>query len=286
MQRKWRLEVRGSKFRSVKSRSARRAVPAFCLAMVCCTIVTVNQASGKQVGSGQNAAPPVTGSVADKSSQQSAKPAPDAASAATPGPANGLVIEPNELPVTFPHTPYRVNLYGRGNYVPVLHWSVQSGTLPPGIKLDDNGMLHGEARHGGDFLFVVMVKDGDKPQQAVQKGFTIHVMEAITVVWKTQARVNANRIEGSVEVSNASADDLDLTYDVKAVAENGRATEIGYQHFPLKKGTVNMLLPFGETLPFGNYLVYVNVVGEVAARHSIYRQRLQTPAPLQVLAGP
>jgi hypothetical protein len=78
---------------------------------------------------------------------------------------------------------------------------------------------------------------------------------------------------------------MDLTFDVKAVAEDGRATEIGYQHFPLKKGTVGMALPFGETLPHGAYIVYVNLVGEVARRNAIYRQRMQTPA-LQVVVGP
>jgi hypothetical protein len=247
---------------------------ALCLMTLCWIVVGMSSASAGQSGAGQNAPP--TGSASDKSSQNNANPAQD----------NGLVIEPNELPVTYPHAPFQANLHARGNYVPVLHWSVQSGTLPPGIILDDNGTLHGEAQRGGDFQFVVVVKDGGKPQQAVQKGYTIHVMEAITVVWKTPAHVTGNRIEGSVELSNASADEMDLTFDVKAVAENGRATEIGYQHFPLKKGTINMLLPFGETLPSGSYVVYVNVVGEVAARRAIYRQRLQTPGPLQVVVGP
>jgi hypothetical protein len=170
--------------------------------------------------------------------------------------------------------------------VPVLHWKVQSGTLPPGITLDDNGVLHGEAERAGEFQFVLAVKDGGQPQQAVQRPFTIKVVEAITVAWKTPAHVAGNRIEGSVEVSNATPEDIDLTFDVKAVAENGRATEIGYQHFPLKRGTIGMVLPFGETLPFGAYIVNVNVVGEVAKRNAIYRQQMQTPRPLQVVVGP
>jgi hypothetical protein len=89
-----------------------------------------------------------------------------------------------------------------------------------------------------------------------------------------------------VEVSNSTAEDMDLTFDVKAVAENGRATEIGYQRFPLKRGTLGMALPFGETLPHGAYVVYVNVNGEVAKRNAIYKQQMQTPAPLQVVVGP
>ena len=198
----------------------------------------------------------------------------------------GLVIEPTELPTTYPRGQYQVQFQGRGYYVPVLHWRVRSGTLPPGIKLEDEGLLHGAADRAGEFQFVVSVTDGGQPQQAVQKEFTIKVVEAITLVWKVPAHVTGNRIEGSVEVSNTTADDIDLTFDVKAVAENGRATEIGYQRFPLKKGTTGMALPFGETLPHGGYVIYVNVNGEVAKRNAIYKEQMQTPAALQVVVGP
>jgi hypothetical protein len=209
-----------------------------------------------------------------------------AAPASSANATDGLVISPTELPNTYPHGNYQVNFEGRGNYVPTLHWRVQSGTLPPGITLDESGLLHGQAERAGEFQFVISVKDGGQPQQAVQKEFTIKVMEAITVAWKTPAHVTGNRIDGSVEVSNTTVDDIDLTFDVKAVAENGRATEIGYQHFPLKKGTMAMALPFGETLPHGAYVIYVNVAGEVAKRNAIYREALQTPGPLQVVVGP
>jgi hypothetical protein len=205
------------------------------------------------------------------------------------GPADsgsGLTIWPAELPDTYPHGPYNLIFQPRGNYVPVLHWRVESGTLPPGIKLEDNGSLHGEAGRAGEFQFVLSVKDGGQPPQAVQGSFTIKVVDAISVAWKDPAHVAGNRIEGSVEVSNATPEDIDLTFDVKAVAENGRATEIGYQHFPLKRGTMGMALPFGETLPNGAYIVNVNVVGELAKRNAIYRQQLQTPKPLHVTVGP
>jgi hypothetical protein len=46
------------------------------------------------------------------------------------------------------------------------------------------------------------------------------------------------------------------------------------------------VLPFGESLPHGAYVVYVNVNGEVAKRNAIYKQRMQTPAALQVVVGP
>lgn len=213
--------------------------------------------------------------AADKNASQSNANQPD-----------GLVIEPEELPITYPRGPYHVNFQARGNYVPALHWAVAAGALPPGIVLDDNGSLHGEARRAGEFQFVVTVRDGGQPQQAVQKAFALKVVDALAIAWKVPPHVNVSRIEGSVDVTNATLDDIDLTFDVKAVAENGRATEIGYQHFPLKKGTIAMTLPFGETLPHGAYLVRVDVTGEVARRNAIYKQGLQTPAPLQVIPGP
>jgi hypothetical protein len=198
----------------------------------------------------------------------------------------GLVIEPTELPATYPRGPYQVVFRPRGKSVPPLRWKLEKGALPDGIKLDDSGLLHGEAERAGEYRFTLSVKDSGNPQQAVQRDFTIKVVEALTVAWKVPAHVTGNRIDGSIEVSNTTADDIDLTFDVKAVNENGRATEIGYQHFPLKKGTTAMSLPFGETLPHGTYMVYVDVNGEIATRNAIYKEQMKTPAALQVVVGP
>jgi hypothetical protein len=210
----------------------------------------------------------------------------DSGQGSSADPQNRLAIDAAELPPAYPQLPYHFRFSVHGNYVPVLHWKVESGALPPGVTLADDGTLHGVAQRTGEFQFVVAVKDGNQPRQAVQKPFVIKVLDGLTVAWKAPARVNNDRIEGSVEVTNMTPEDMDLTFDTKAVAENGRATEIGYQHFPLRRGTIGMLLPFGETLPNGGYVVYVTVVGEVAARHAIYRQLLQTPGPLHVDVEP
>src|SRR5580704_16828505 len=108
----------------------------------------------------------------------------------------------------------------------------------------------------------------------------------MTVEWQVPAQVPANRLDCSVHVSQTTADDVHLTFEVKAVAENGRATVIGYQHVPLTRGTIGMTLPFGETLPHGTYVVYVDVNGEVAKRNAIYKQEMKTPGALQVVVGP
>ena len=73
---------------------------------------------------------------------------------------------------------------------------------------------------------------------------------------------------------------------VREKLENGRATAIGYQRFPLKKGTTDFEIPFGETVARGYYVVHADGVAEVAEKNQIHRARLQTPVPLQVVAGP
>jgi hypothetical protein len=244
--------------------------------LVCALVLAMSMAALGQAGTTSQAKSSPDKSSPDRTSQDKTSQEKD----------DGLVIEPAELPVTHPQELYVVRFYARGDYVPALHWRVESGALPPGMKLDDHGELRGATERAGEFQFVVAVRDGGQPQQAVQKGFVIRVLDAITLEWKVPAHVTVNRIDGSVAVTNATADDIDLTFEVKAVAENGRATEIGYQHFLLKKGTIGMALPFGETLPHGGYVVYVDVAGEVAKRNAIYRQQMKTPGPLQVVVGP
>lgn len=200
------------------------------------------------------------------------------------GPA--LVIEnDSELPETYPRANYEVRFRAHGG-VPVLHWRLEKGALPTGLKLEDDGLLHGQPERTGEFQFTVSVRDGSQPAQGVQKEFLLRVRSALTLNWKTPAHVNGNKIEGSAEVTNTTPDDMDLTFIVLAVATNGRATAIGYQRFVLRRGTVAKELPFGETLPSGVYEVHVDAVGEVAAKNLIYRDRMQTPSALQVTVGP
>lgn len=197
-----------------------------------------------------------------------------------------LVIQnDSDLPDTYPRAAYELRFRAHGG-VPTLHWKVEKGALPPGMRLEDDGLLHGQAERSGEFQFTVSVRDGSQPQQAVQKGFVVRVRSALSLNWKTPAHVNGNRIEGSVEVANVTPDDMDLTFVAMAVAANGRATAIGYQHFVLRGATIGMVLPFGETLPNGGYVVHVDAVGEVAKKNLIYRDRMQTPTSLQVTVGP
>jgi len=199
---------------------------------------------------------------------------------------NELVIETDsELPDTYPQADYQFRFRAHGG-VPALHWRLEKGALPPGITLEADGLLQGKAERVGDFEFLLSVRDGSQPQQAVQKGFLLRVRSALSLKWKTPAHVTGSRIEGSVDVSNTTPDDIDLTFIVIAVQGNGRATAIGYQRLVLRRGTIGQELPFGETLPRGAYMVHVDAVGEVAAKNLIYRDRMQTPGALQVSIGP
>ena len=197
-----------------------------------------------------------------------------------------LVIESESpLPDTFPQARYEFRFQARGG-VPALHWRLEKGALPAGLKLEDDGLLHGQADHAGEFQMTISVRDGSRPQQAMQKEFVLRVLSGLTVAWKNVAHVSGSRIEGSAEVSNATPDDMDLTFIVMAVPGNGRAVAIGYQHFVLHRGTIARELPFGENLPRGGYVVHVDVIGEVAGKKLIYRERMQTPSMLQVTVGP
>lgn len=192
------------------------------------------------------------------------------------------ILNESALPEASPLGSYEVRLAARGGSAP-LHWRVEKGALPPGIQLEPDGLIHGAARGGGEFHFTVSVRDAGN--QIAHKDFVLLVHSALELKWKSMARVDGNRIDGSVEVSNATSDDMDLTFIVLAVAPNGRATAIGYQHFALRKGTIEQELPFGDTIARGSYAVHVDAIGEVIPKNMIYREHLETHA-LQVTVGP
>jgi len=69
------------------------------------------------------------------------------------------------------------------------------------------------------------------------------------------------------------------------VDQIGRATAVGYQHFPLKPDTTELEIPFNAPLPPGEYFVNVDVVAEISSLYRIHRQRLVSEK-LQVMQGP
>ena len=170
---------------------------------------------------------------------------------------------------------YGVRLQASGG-VPPYHWRVVDGTLPHGLKLEDD-KIAGVPDETGEFQFALDVRDSNNPPAEVQKRVVLTVETPFSAEWDRKAQVNGQRIDGSVKVSNRTGRDFDVTFVVLAVNDIGRATAIGYQHFPLEAGTRDFPLSFGDNLSPGNYTVNVDLVGEEPISKRVFRTRLVTP---------
>ena len=196
-----------------------------------------------------------------------------------------LAIGDEALPAIDAGVEFHMILHATGG-VPPYVWSVASGDLPEGVTLTPEGLLSGRAAKPGTSTFTLKVEDSGRPAHTITKDFRAVVAASMLLEWLQPPKVHDNRIDGAVQVSNGSADTFDLTVIIVAVADNGRATAIGYEHFPLKAGATNVKIPFGNTLPHGGYVIHADAIAEIPTRKSILRQRLQTPQPLQVIQGP
>ena len=180
---------------------------------------------------------------------------------------------------------FHILLHASGG-VPPYVWSVAGGDLPEGVTLTPEGLLAGRPAKAGTFAFSLSVEDSGRPAHSINKDFKAVVIASLLLEWLQIPKVRDNRIDGVVQVSNGSTEAFDLTVIIVAVADNGRATAIGYEHFPLKAGDTNLQIPFGKTLPHGTYVIHADAIAEIPARKAILRQRLQTPQALQVIQGP
>lgn len=196
-----------------------------------------------------------------------------------------LAIVDEALPPLDAGVDFHILFHASGGAPPYV-WSVASGDLPEGVTLTPEGLLAGRPTKPGAVAFVVKVEDSGRPAHSITKEFKAVATASLLLEWLQPPKVHDNRIDGSVQVSNGSKDTFDLTVIIVAVAENGRATAIGYEHFPLKAGDTNLPISFGNTLPHGAYVIHADAVAEIPTRNAILRQRLQTPQPLQVTQGP
>jgi Putative Ig domain len=73
-------------------------------------------------------------------------------------PSANLVIVTKSLPTAQAGALYAVQLVASG--VAPYHWTVLSGTLPPGLTLNSDGFLQGVPQQAGRFDFVIEVQDG------------------------------------------------------------------------------------------------------------------------------
>jgi hypothetical protein len=202
---------------------------------------------------------------------------------AAQAPPLAIVDEP--LPPIEAGVEFHTLLHAKGG-VPPYVWSVASGDLPEGVTLTPEGILGGRSTKPGTFTFALKVEDSGHPAHTINKEFKAVVTAALLLEWLDPPKVHDNRIDGVVQLSNGSKDGFDLTVVIVAVADNGRATAIGYEHFSLKAGAIGVQIPFGNTLPNGAYVIHADAIAEIPAKGIILRQRLQTPQPLQVVQGP
>jgi len=171
---------------------------------------------------------------------------------------------------------YQAKLVATGG-VPPRTWEVIDGRLPPGLNLDPaSGAISGTPTALGQFHFAVEVSDSDDPADTRTREFTLSVIPALVVEWKTVPAVTADGIAGSLKLENHTADDLDLTMIVVAVNEIGKAFVLGYQRFTFTADSTAPEIPFGAALPRGDYIVHADVITEVPETNSIRRAQLET----------
>jgi hypothetical protein len=207
------------------------------------------------------------------------------ATAQQPPDPTKLTLDAVTLPKASPRHEYKFQFQAHGG-IPPMKYTLAEGALPTGMKVSEDGLLSGVPTAVGEYRFTVAVADSSDPPQRTTRAYVLRIVQPMLMQWKRYAHVTGNRIDGSVTVNNSTEDDFDFTFVVLAVADNGRAVAIGYQHFPLKSGVESFEIPFGETLPRGNYVVHVDAVAEVPAKDQIYRTRLQTKEKLQIQVGP
>lgn len=194
-----------------------------------------------------------------------------------------VAIKTTTLPKGYLQRLYRLEMHAEGGITP-LKWALTSGALPAGIRLEPEGLLSGVPTQTGEFSFSATLTDSGIPRQQITQEFNLVVVTPLVVRWSRPPKVNGTRVDGAIKVSNQTGEDFDLTMVVLAVNENGRATAIGYQHFPLLRNTLDFEIPFGENLPNGAYNVNVDVIAEVPSINNIFRARLVTN--VRVVQGP
>ena len=194
------------------------------------------------------------------------------------------ISDKENLPSASLWEPYRHTLEASGGVQPH-HWSLLSGSLPRGLELHDDGEISGKTDESGKFEITLLARDSNSPPEQVKNKFVLSVETPFTAEWDHKTRVNGERIDGSVKVSNRTGRDFDLTFVVLAVNEIGRATAIGYQHFPLKKDSRDFNIPFGDSVSRGMYSVNVDLVAEEPVSGRIFRARLVTEKQ-QITQGP
>ena len=159
---------------------------------------------------------------------------------------------------------------------PPWKWRVVAGALPPGIAVEENGILAGAARSSGEYHFTLEAMDSSTPKPHVEtREYVLTVPPPLVAGWTEPPHVtSAGAIEGELEVTNGSGRPLDLTVLVVAINTINKAFALGYQRFTIGLGSQR--IPFGSSLPRDVYAVHADAVGENADTLEIFRDQLDS----------
>lgn len=92
------------------------------------------------------------------------------------------MIVTETLPPALVGDRYEVRLEATGGQAPYT-WTVQTGTVPAGLTLQDDGLLFGSAEAAGEFVFGVELKDS--AENVDNKAFTLQAFEPLSVATRS-----------------------------------------------------------------------------------------------------
>lgn len=123
--------------------------------------------------------------------------------------ASALEIATENLPAGTVQASYTANLSAEGGTAPYT-WSVVSGDLPSGLKLNSSGAIAGTPAEAGQTSFVVQVTDSSSPAESAKVGLAISI---------------ANATASRLEIVNGALPSgvVQLTYTATLAASGGTA---------------------------------------------------------------
>jgi len=106
----------------------------------------------------------------------------------------GLSIQPGTLSVGLVGSQYTEGLSASGGTAPYT-WSVESGTLPPGLTLSA-GIISGTPTSAGTYTFIVRVEDSGSPPNVGRHNYSITIYESGTLLITTPSDGMDDGMEG------------------------------------------------------------------------------------------
>lgn len=96
----------------------------------------------------------------------------------------GLPGDPSIMPETLPDgivgSDYEQQLYSEDGFPP-FEWWIEDGELPPGLDLDQDGLISGTLEEAGSYQFTVRVEDSQSPSAWSEHDYTIVVIQPVSI---------------------------------------------------------------------------------------------------------